>query len=140
MPGAMAEPNVITEIVDLAEARRRLPELRPRVALLMEATQGLKRAHLRLQKAGVALANDPDRLERLTRDRRAAEERFRLTLAAVNELGAYVKDPEVGLIDFYSWRGDEMVFLCWKHGEEDIAAWHPIDEGFSGRRQIDGAA
>jgi hypothetical protein len=136
----MAEPNVVTEIVDLAEARRRLPKLRPRVSLLMEATRGLKSAHLRLHRSGVALGEDPARLERLTRDRRAAEERFRAALEAVNELGAYVKDPEIGLVDFYSWRGAEMVFLCWRHGEEDIVAWHGIDEGFSGRKSLDAEA
>jgi hypothetical protein len=133
----MSEPNVITEIVDLAEARRRLPVLRPRIAVLMEATRALKLTHQRLQRAGVTLANDPEKLERMTRDRRAAEERFRIALEAVNELGAYVKDPEVGLIDFYSWRGEELVFLCWRHGEEDIVSWHAIDEGFAGRQAID---
>lgn len=136
----MAELNVVTEIVDLAEARRRLPLLRPRVAQLMEATRSLRHAHLRMQKAGVALANDPERLERLTQDRRTAEERFRTLLAAVNELGAYVKDPEIGLVDFYAWRGDEMVFLCWRHGEEDIIAWHGLDEGFAGRKRLDTGA
>ncbi len=57
---------------------------------------------------------------------------------AVNELGAYVKDPEIGLVDFYAWRGDEMVFLCWRHGEHDIVAWHGLDEGFAGRKRLDG--
>jgi hypothetical protein len=32
--------------------------------------------------------------------------------------------------------GDE-VYLCWKLGEEGIAYWHRIPDGFAGRRSIE---
>jgi hypothetical protein len=29
------------------------------------------------------------------------------------------------------------VLLCWKVGEDEIAFWHDLEEGFAGRRSID---
>ena len=42
-----------------------------------------------------------------------------------------------GLVDFYALRGDRLVFLCWKHGEDQIAHWHEVGAGFPGRQPID---
>jgi hypothetical protein len=54
------------------------------------------------------------------------------------EIGCVVKDLDIGLIDFPAlYRGKE-VYLCWRLGEPDIDFWHPTDEGFAGRRPIDG--
>jgi hypothetical protein len=57
-------------------------------------------------------------------------------VARIHELGALVKDLDEGLIDFPAWRGDEEVLLCWKVGEEDVAYWHGLEEGFSGRKPL----
>jgi hypothetical protein len=56
----------------------------------------------------------------------------------VNELGCLVKDLEAGLVDFYALDDGEPVFLCWQFGEPGVAHWHAIDEGFAGRKPIDG--
>jgi hypothetical protein len=55
----------------------------------------------------------------------------------VNELGAQIKDLDIGLIDFPSRYHGREVLLCWKLGEERIAFWHGVDEGFRGRKPID---
>ncbi|SRR5579883_28302 len=58
-------------------------------------------------------------------------------ISRVEQTGAVVKDLDIGLIDFLStYRGRE-VYLCWKLGEEKIAFWHGIEEGFRGRKAID---
>ena len=54
----------------------------------------------------------------------------------VEEMGAVVKDPRVGLVDFYGRVEDRLVWLCWKYGEVEIGHYHALDEGFSGRRPI----
>jgi hypothetical protein len=52
--------------------------------------------------------------------------------------GILVKGLKEGLIDFPHIRSNgEEVYLCWKVGENDIGYWHPLDEGFQGRRSID---
>jgi hypothetical protein len=57
----------------------------------------------------------------------------------VNELGCLVKDVDAGLVDFYALRDDEPVFLCWQFGEPAISTWHGLEEGFAGRKPIEGA-
>ena len=54
----------------------------------------------------------------------------------IHELGGIVKDLDEGLVDFLARRGEEDVLLCWQVGEERIAHWHGLDEGFSGRRPL----
>ncbi|SRR5579884_718537 len=52
-------------------------------------------------------------------------------------IGVHVKDPDTGLVDFPSRRGDEEVLLCWRVGEPSVEWWHTPEEGFQGRRRID---
>jgi hypothetical protein len=55
----------------------------------------------------------------------------------IQEAGVVVKDLDVGLVDFPSMLEGEEIYLCWKLGEEHIAFWHGIDEGFTGRKPLD---
>jgi hypothetical protein len=41
------------------------------------------------------------------------------------------------LIDFPALYQGREVLLCWKLGEDRIAFWHGVDEGFRGRKPID---
>jgi len=47
-----------------------------------------------------------------------------------------LKDYEMGLIDFPAVHQGREVYLCWKLGEKQIVAWHEVDAGFSGRRDV----
>ena len=57
----------------------------------------------------------------------------------VNDLGCLVKDVDTGLVDFYALQDGEAVFLCWQFGERAVSHWHALDEGFAGRKPIEGA-
>jgi hypothetical protein len=54
----------------------------------------------------------------------------------IESLGCVVKDIDLGLIDFPSSRDGEPCYLCWKAGEEVVAYWHGVDEGFSSRHPL----
>jgi hypothetical protein len=54
----------------------------------------------------------------------------------IQELGAMVKDVGEGLVDFPAKRKGEDILLCWKLGEEEIAHWHGLEEGFAGRKPL----
>ncbi len=54
-------------------------------------------------------------------------------------MGILVKDIDMGLIDFLSIRNGREVYLCWKHGEEDLAYWHDVNAGYGGRQPINPA-
>jgi hypothetical protein len=55
----------------------------------------------------------------------------------LHNLGIIVKGLDEGLIDFPHRRanGDE-VYLCWKVGEDALAFWHTVQDGFAGRRPL----
>ena len=74
---------------------------------------------------------DAERLVALAGEITAAVER-------INALGCLVKDLEAGLVDFYAMLEGEAVFLCWQFGEPAVSHWHPLDEGFSGRKPLEG--
>jgi hypothetical protein len=61
---------------------------------------------------------------------------FESSYGQLEEIGCLLKDLAQGLVDFYAMRDGEMVFLCWRLGEEQIRFWHGIDEGFAGRQLL----
>jgi hypothetical protein len=62
---------------------------------------------------------------------------FENLLEELYQLGAHLKDLNRGLIDFYSLRNEEVVFLCWIEGESEIQHWHTIEGGFQSRQSLD---
>jgi len=55
--------------------------------------------------------------------------------------GCFLKDIELGLVDFpWAIDDDNVVFLCWQSGEQAVAAWHPVEGGFTQRQPLPGVA
>jgi hypothetical protein len=77
---------------------------------------------------------------RLLREKEQAQaavlERFQAELAEVAGHGCILRDLDLGLVDFYTMSRGQVVCLCWRRGEPRIEHWHPLDQGFSGRRPL----
>ena len=54
----------------------------------------------------------------------------------IQDMGAFIKDINSGLLDFPALKDGREVYLCWKYGENDIQFWHEIEDGFAGRQSI----
>jgi hypothetical protein len=56
----------------------------------------------------------------------------------IEEIGCFFKDWNfsVGLVDFPAVIDGEIVFLCWRSDENELAWYHPVEEGFVGRRPL----
>jgi hypothetical protein len=63
-------------------------------------------------------------------------ERFDLLIHKIQDAGALIKDINIGLLDFSALKDGREVYLCWQHGEGDIAYWHEITDGYAGRQPI----
>ncbi len=121
-------------IGDLQLEFGRVAQVRSELQPLIESMGGAEVAVASLQDGRAAPPGreaDAERLQRLAGEVTAAVER-------INELGCLVKDLEQGLVDFYSMRDDEPVFLCWQFGEPAVSHWHPLDGGFASRQPIEG--
>jgi hypothetical protein len=55
----------------------------------------------------------------------------------LEELGVTVKDLDLGLLDFPAELDGREIELCWHVGEDVVAFWHEIGEGYAGRKPID---
>jgi hypothetical protein len=128
-------------VFTLEEANALLEQVRPLAQELVERRRALAEARsarrrIASQVAGNGGGIDPRAAIEL--DERVAEELKGLArcVNAIHGLGAVVKDPDEGLVDFPALRGDEHVYLCWRLGEDEIQYWHGVDEGFAGRKPL----
>jgi hypothetical protein len=118
------------------EANALLPVLRPLVASLVASWRRLGSQHAAI----VALLEEAPRSDRggpLLSAAAADVVRAQNALFAIKGHGVELKDPATGLLDFPSLRDGVEVYLCWRHGEERVAFWHPVESGFAGRRPIE---
>jgi len=124
------------------EANAELNEIRPLVEKLVshrrkqQALQA-KRAELAAKIAGNGGGIDSQAIAELEE----AEQIERIGIAscvnAIHGRGAIVKDVDTGLVDFPALRRGEEILLCWRLGEDEVAHWHGLEEGFAGRKQLD---
>ena len=57
-------------------------------------------------------------------------------VAQLVELDITLRDISTGLIDFPALVTGRPIWLCWRLGEDDVAHWHSVDEGFDARRPL----
>jgi hypothetical protein len=123
------------------EANAALDELRPIVERMVVHRRNLTQAQkLQAELVTRIAGNGGDMSPSDLRDAAATIEREAAAIAECAELvsaiGAQIKSLEEGLLDFPARRGDEVVLLCWKLGEDEIRYWHGVDEGFAGRKPL----
>jgi hypothetical protein len=123
------------------EANAALEEVRPVAEALVAhrramAVAATRQARLVQRIAGNGGDFDPQ-------EPRTIGEQFEREAQAVSEcveelerLGVLVKDLDRGLVDFPALRGDDEVLLCWQVGEDEVAYWHGLEEGFAGRKPL----
>jgi hypothetical protein len=72
---------------------------------------------------------------------RSSAERMAELAQKVESYGCYLKDIDLGLVDFpCEIEEDQVVFLCWQFGEPAVVAWHTIEGGFGQRKTLPGTA
>lgn len=54
----------------------------------------------------------------------------------IEALGAELKDPHLGLVDFYARINGDLAYLCWQRGEPRISNWHTLESGYAGRKPL----
>jgi hypothetical protein len=124
------------------EANELLEEVRPAAEELvahrrawMEATA--KGARLTSRIAGNGGDFDPQEPRELEEELERELEAVAEAVQRLERLGVLVKDAERGLVDFPALRENgEEVLLCWQVGEDEIAFWHGLEEGFAGRKPL----
>ena len=102
--------------------------------------EAVKAGNAEHEEAPVSVANATDRgtlLAHLDAEVARLLDVFQGLVEEIEALGGTVKDYERGCVDFYGEVAGEIVYLCWQRGEESIAHWHALDEGYLDRHQIE---
>jgi hypothetical protein len=118
-------------VFTLEAANALLPRLR---AFMDQQMARRTEIELRLEKLASMLGVTPDTIQ-------VADHvgRYQAAWTELEEMGAVLKDPRAGLVDFYGQVDGERVWLCWKYGEDAVTHYHGLHEGFSGRKAIEPA-
>ncbi len=135
----MGEPGQGLRFFTLQEANDLLPKVRVQISLLREIRKRIvaKQALVDIEElTAPGQRVDHQRQGQLLGEIEQDVHSFHKTLEAFQAVGCELKDIERGLVDFYSMRGNEVVFLCWTDGEDSIQWWHPLDSGFKGRKPL----
>jgi len=120
----------------LEEAKEILPEVKVLLGKLLKV-----QANLKINKV-IQIDYEDEFLETAEIIRKELFEsgqhhEFFKNLYELFKLGVFVKDPSIGLIDFYSKLENEDIFLCYKYPEESISFWHGLGEGFNERKSVE---
>lgn len=81
-------------------------------------------------------ADDRKDVLKLKQDLKARIERYEAGWQRVKSLGGVIKDPQIGLVDFYGRVGQKLVWLCWRYGEDTLGYYHELESGYPGRRPL----
>ena len=124
------------------EANAALGELRPVAERMVAHRRALTEAQRRQAQLVVKIAGNggdlgPSDLQEAAAAIQREAEAIADCVRVFDAADVQVKSLEEGLLDFPSERNGEDVFLCWQVGEEKVAFWHGIDEGFAGRKPLD---
>ena len=125
----------------LSEANELLQQVRPLAESLVEHRRGMReaaerRARLTARIAGNGGDLDPQEPGELDEEFDRESQAVAQATVGLQRLGVLVKDLDTGLVDFPARHDGEDVLLCWQLGEDEIAFWHGVDEGFAGRKPL----
>jgi hypothetical protein len=124
------------------EANDELPEIRPLVEELVAHRREQQRLETTRFELAAKIAGNGGGIDaNVLAETEQAEQRERVEIArcvnAIHGRGAIVKDIDEGLVDFPALRRGEEILLCWRLGEDEVAHWHGLEEGFAGRKPLD---
>jgi hypothetical protein len=129
-------------VYSVDEANATLPEVRRLVQRIVEVMPELPELHeavrikeLRFRRDGSG-ETEQEELAQAVAALRSAEMTVAVAERDLSARDITIKDRNIGLIDFIGERDGEMVELCWRLGEEQVANWHHIGEGYPGRKPL----
>ena len=123
------------------EANAALPELRPLVEAMVDAKRRLDEAQERRDEVAQQIAGNgggipPAELGTLDHEVNEAATELAAAMGEVQAMGVLIKDLDTGLVDFPAKRDGEDILLCWQLGEDEVAFWHGLEDGYAGRQPI----
>ena len=138
-------PEVRKILESLRDERAELIRLRDQVVEQQDPDQTPAEAPTEAKVPGQGRPAEPARPEGRSADAELRVLRLRMQgvidqmqagVARIDELGVTLREIETGLIDFPALASGRQIWLCWRLGEDDVAWWHELAEGFGNRHAL----
>ena len=133
----MAAPQH-TKLFTVDEANVLIAEIRPLVERIKRHLESLKEKSEVMIREERLSPSSPELMKSLQQNAAIASliQEVKCMVEEINAYGCICKGIEEGLIDFPCLLGGEIVYLCWRLGEESVGYWHRIEDGFAGRKPL----
>ena len=123
------------------EANEALVEVRPLVERMVATRGALIEAQRRQAELVARVASNggglsPPDVSAVAAEVQQASTELVAVVEELQELGVQVKDLDRGLVDFPCLHRGREVLLCWELGEDEVAYWHGLEEGYAGRKPL----
>lgn len=130
------------KLYTVEDANQALPEVRRLVGRIVEIMptlpdmhEAVRIAELKSKRPGAG-ESEEERLAQSVASLRSAEMAVAVALRSLEAMNVTLKDATSGLVDFLGERDGEVVELCWRLGEDRVASWHRIGDGYPGRQPL----
>lgn len=110
--------------------------VRPIVSDIVETMGQAQAKHEHTKKLYAAEKKETPEITEQCRITEALLQKVQHFSKELEDVGVVLKDITAGLVDFPALYQGRPVYLCWMLGEETVASWHEMKEGFSQRRHI----
>ena len=125
----------------IQEANAALPLVRAIVADIVALAAEMREHYASIEQvprndAGEFLTPDADVADGALQALRDGNEKMKEYVRELGKLGIELKDFHIGLVDFRAMLEGREVYLCWKLGEPEVAYWHELNSGYSGRQRL----
>ena len=134
---------MFTKHFTVTEANEMLPLLQDELKIIQHLYKDLmiKSAALKKLKEGFhpsELSDDPDPFFTLECELEFTQLEIKNHLSNIARHGVQIKNIKPALLDFPALIDGREVLLCWKQGEEGIEYYHDMNDGFAGRKKLNG--
>jgi len=132
----MDQPRVFT----IEEANKFLPQITALLKLLQAKRDEVSRAEVKIDSleliADMKSEVDKGEFTKLIELHQVLVREFYAIVEEIHSFGCYLKDVDMGLIDFYGLVEGKVVFYCWHLGEEKVSYWHEVGSGYASRQSL----
>jgi len=136
----MSEMNEL-RVFTVAEANRLIPRLSELIEEIKKTRDVILALEVEIDALELIAGKDTKQPsspahKKLEEYNRAVDRFYRL-IDDIHGLGCFLKDMDVGLVDFYTKYEGRIVYLCWKMGESEIHTWHEVGRGYTYRQPLE---
>lgn len=128
------------KVFTLEEASRLLPFLTDLIHELQKKRDRVSELEVEIDACELVRDRTSDtageELNKLVDKYRQRVSEFYAVVDQIHSQGCFLKDADIGLIDFYGVVGGRVVYFCWRLGEHEVGFWHEIGQGYANREPI----